>query len=80
VSGGSLRFYADLLRMDRSPGIRPTLSERVLVRDGLGGYQATAATITLPELPGVASFFVTGKTFTVPSGLRMFWRTRGLIR
>jgi hypothetical protein len=78
--GGPLRFYADLLRMERRPGVRPTLSERVLVRDAWGAYEAAEETITLPELPGVASFFVSGTSFTLPSGFRMFWRTRGLIR
>ena len=80
VNGGPLRFYADLLRIDRNPGIRPTLSERVPVRDGRGGVRTGQETITLPELPGVASFFVSGTTFTIPSGFRMVWRTRGLIR
>lgn len=80
ASGGPLRFYADLLRIDRSPAIRPALSERVLVASGRGGYEARDETITLPELPGVASFFVSGPAFTIPSGFRMVWRTRGLIR
>jgi hypothetical protein len=79
VNGGSLRFYADLIRIDRSPGIRPTLYEPVVVRTA-GGFQTTSQTVTLHELPGVASFFVSGKTFTIPSGFRMVWRTRGLIR
>ena len=79
VNGGPQRFYADLLRMDKPPGIRPTLSEPVLVKSG-GEYQTGSQTITLPELPGVASFFVRGQTFTVPSGFRTVWRTRGLIR
>jgi hypothetical protein len=79
TNDGSMRFYADLLRLDEGPGIRPTLSEQVVVRSG-GGYQITPQTITLPELPGVASFFVQGHAFTVPSGFRMVWRTRGPIR
>jgi hypothetical protein len=79
VSGGSLRFYADLLRMDKLPGIRPSLSEQVLVRTSVG-VEAKTQTITLPELLGVASFFVQGKTFAIPSGFRTVWRTRGPIR
>jgi len=79
VSGGSLRFYADLLRMDKRPGIRQSLSEQVLVMTSVGA-EAKTQIITLPELPGVASFFVQGKTFTLPSGFRTVWRTRGLIR
>jgi hypothetical protein len=83
VNGGSLRFYADFLRMDRGPGIRPTLSELVAVRSHVGSgdnVREWSETITLPKLPGVASFFVRGMTFTVPSGFRMVWRTRGPIR
>lgn len=55
VSGGPQRFYADLLRMDKLPGIRPSLSEQVLVKTG-GGVEPKTQAITLPELPGVASF------------------------
>ena len=80
TGGATLRFYADLLRIDRSPAIRPALSERVLVPGGRGVYQARDEIVTLPELPGVASFFVSGTTFIIPSGFRMVWRTRGLIR
>jgi hypothetical protein len=79
VSGGPPRFYADLLRMDKRPGIRQDLSEQVLVLTG-AGVEAKTQIITLPELPGVASFFVQGKTFAIPAGFRMVWRTRGLIR
>lgn len=79
IDGESRRFYADLLRMDKRPGIRPSLSEQVLVTSS-AGLRTRSQTITLPELPGVASFFVYGKTFTVPSGFRTVWRTRGLIR
>lgn len=77
--GGSLPFYADLLRIDKNPRIQPVLSERVLVADS-AGVQAREEIITLPELPGVASFFVTGATFTLPRDFRMVWRTRGPIR
>jgi hypothetical protein len=77
--GGPLLFYADLLRIDKNPRIKPTRSEEVLVRD-TGGIQTRDETITLPELPGVASFFVSGMTFTIPSSFRMVWRTRGPIR
>jgi hypothetical protein len=79
VSGGSLRFYADLLRMDKRPGIRQSLSAQVLVIASVG-VEAKTQIITLPELRRVASFFVQGKTFAIPAGFRMVWRTRGIIR
>ena len=76
VNGESLRFYADLLRMDRLPGIRTTLPDPAVVKS-TGKY--VTQKITLPELPGVASFFVKGKTFTHPPGFQMVWRTCGPI-
>jgi hypothetical protein len=77
ANGGLLRFYADLLRMDKRPEIRLSLSEQVLVRSNIG-VEPKLQIITLPELPGVASFFVHGKTFSVSIGFRTVWRTRGL--
>src|SRR5262249_10799255 len=53
---GPVPFYADLLRLERRPGIRPTFSRRVLVRTGTE-YEPRDEAVTLPELPGVASFF-----------------------
>jgi hypothetical protein len=79
VGGVSLRFYADLVRTDRTPGIRPVLSSERLVVGSSGGVQKMSETITLPDLPGVAQFFVQGKTLSLPKGFRMVWRTRGLI-
>ena len=70
VTGRPLRFYADLLRIDKEPGICPSLSEPAVANSSIG-LQA----LTLHELPGVASFFVDGKAFIVPSGFRMVWRT-----
>ena len=86
ANGRSLRFYADLMSiksMDRRLAIRQTLSEEVVVPfSSTGGPRHTTRTdtITLPELPGVASFFVRGATFTLQNGFRMVWRTRGIIR
>ena len=77
VNGVALRFYADLLKMEKLRDIRPNLYEQVVVRSGV---EARTQTVTLPELPSVASFFVHGKRFTLTSGFGMVWRTRGLTR
>jgi hypothetical protein len=77
TNGGTLRFYANLEKMDKLPGIRVSLTELILMEtDPTYGYR----TLTVPELPGVASFFIQGKTFTIPSGFRTYWMTRGLMR
>jgi hypothetical protein len=77
--GGRLLFYGDLIGIDKSPRIKPNRHEQVLV-SGRGAIRPREETVSVPELPGVASFFVTGKTFTIPSGFRLVWRTRGPIR
>jgi hypothetical protein len=77
--GGLVPFYADLLRMDPVRGVKPLLSHTVVVHN-IGSDLTTRETVTLPELPGVASFFVSGNAFTLAAGLRTVWRTRGPIR
>ena len=78
VRGEPLQFYADLLRLDKDPLIQPELNRKILVlrRNDVAPAEES---ITLPELPGVASFFVKGANFTLPNGFRMVWRTRGIL-
>ena len=80
TNDGPLRFYADLLRMDKRPGIQAELSEHAIVRRTSGPFHDANEKVTLPELPGVASFFIHGEKFTLPAGFRTVWRTRGPIR
>ncbi len=75
VDGVPLRFYAELTELDRSKPVRKRVSEKLEVVSLDGTH-----IVTLPPLPGVASFFVTGKTFTLPAGFQTMWRTRGLLR
>jgi hypothetical protein len=79
AGGRSVPFYADLIRIEKNPRIREKLVEEVLL-PGRNGVEVKQETITLPELPGVASFFVTGNSFALPAGFQMVWRTRGPIR
>lgn len=74
--GAPLRFYADLISLEKGRGVQPALRERVLLPNPPAGVTA----IALPELPGVASFFVEGEAFSLPAGLRTVWRTRGFLR
>jgi hypothetical protein len=78
AQGEPMPFYADLLRLDKDPRIELGLTRRIFVpRHETVGLAEEA--ITLPELPGVASFFIKGPTFTLSNGFRMVWRTRGQI-
>jgi len=76
LHGVPVRFYADLFRMEKRKGIRLALREPVR----LPAQETATAEILLPELPGVASFFVEGKTLRLEPGLRTVWRTRGPLR
>jgi hypothetical protein len=74
--GSPLRFYADLVSLEKWAGVQPLLRQRVLVSNKV----ASTTEITLPELPGIASFFVEGRTFELSAGLRTVWKTRALQR
>ncbi len=71
AGAGRAPFYADLLTLDKMPGIRTWVSEHQISR---------TTSVTLRELPGVASFFMDGDHFELPAGFKMVWRTRGPIR
>jgi hypothetical protein len=75
VDGVPVRFFADFTGLDPRKDIRRNISEKITIQSGHG-----TATVTLPPLYGVASFFVTGKSFTLPAGFKTIWRTRGLLR
>ena len=80
IHGAAARFYADLLRLDRRGGIQQALSRQIvrpLFPAGLG--PSAIETIHLPEIPGVAAFFVPGKTLALPQGFWTVWRTRGIL-
>jgi hypothetical protein len=77
---GRMRFFADFLKMDKNRMISELRFENVLVRNDHGALEGQSVKVTLPELPGVASFFVRGEHFTIPAGFKMVWRTRGVIR
>ena len=76
--GRSFRFYADLKSIQGVSGIQPTLTRAFLLETG--SKSGLAEKITMPELPGVASFFVRGGSLSVPSSLQMTWTTRTLTR
>lgn len=80
IDGGGqpLRFYADLRSIQGASSIQPTLWREFLLETG--PESGSEEKITMPELPGVASFFVRGGRLSVPSRLRMIWTTRSLTR
>jgi hypothetical protein len=73
VNGVWWRFYADLLKFDKLKEIESASVRRTTLRN----RNVLVTTIQLPELPGVASFFVKGRSFTLRAGFQTVWRTRG---
>jgi hypothetical protein len=67
------RFYADLVDLDAGPSIS---SELTVTRTDPGITHGQ--TYWLPQLPGVASFFVRGVKLDLPPGFRSTWKTLAL--
>ena len=80
IDGGGppLLFYADLRSIQGASGVQPMLTREFLLETG--PKSGSEEQITMPELPGVASFFIRGDRLSVPSSLRMTWTTRSLNR
>ena len=90
--GGALRFYADLLDVDRREGAEMVFSNTTRVEQG--GFQSagqrvaavawdntSSQRIWTHEIPGVGTFFVRGSSFSLPPvsrrcGRRSFTRCR----
>jgi len=79
VGGAAVPFYGDILRMDRRGGIQQALTGHIYLAAYPGITRYAMETIKLPEIPGVASFFVPGKTLALPEGFWTVWRTRGVV-
>lgn len=85
--GGALRFYADLLDVDRREGAEMVFSNTTRVEQG--GFQSagqrvaavawdntSSQRIWTHEIPGVGTFFVRGSSFSLPPGFKTMWKTQ----
>lgn len=76
------RFFADLIELGSAPGVEVELSSNSTESHSIpGGFGARIEKrkwdqTWLPDLPGVASFFVTGDDLDLLPGFRTAWRTR----
>lgn len=73
IHGRPVPFYADLLGVEKRKDLEAELHEAAVVP----GQPVGEVRVTLPEVPGVAQFFVDGRSFTLAPGFRTTWRTRG---
>jgi hypothetical protein len=74
AQGVPLRFYADLVSLAEWKNAQPVLKKEVPMQNTMGDRLEAS----LSQLPGLAAFFVSGKTFVLPPGLRTVWQTRAL--
>jgi hypothetical protein len=83
AAGTRYRFFAGLEDMDRLPGLRQTIrtskQETYALRNDSTTTVDSTEILSLPELPGVGSFFVQAPSLDLPPGFRMTWRTRALV-
>lgn len=84
TAGGLLRFYADLIRVDMIPGLELTLIDARTKTSDLGldpgnrrqMTEITGQRLSIPDLPGVGSFFFRSNHLDLPKGFKMVWSTR----
>ena len=83
AAGTRYGFFADLVDVDRLPGLRQTIrtsKQETYVLPNSGGTTIESfETLLLPDLPGVGSFFVQARRLDLPPGFRMTWKTRALV-
>ncbi|MBZ5585339.1 MAG: hypothetical protein LAQ30_24685 [Acidobacteriia bacterium] len=79
TGAATFRFYADLRSVDPLPGFEWTLPESKTVTREVGPgvriWSTNGSTVSLPDLPGVGSFFIRGDRFELPKGFKTVWRT-----
>jgi hypothetical protein len=82
AAGTRYRFFADLEDTDRLPGLRQvirSLKQETATHRGEKMVLDTTEILSLPDLPGVGSFFVQAPRLDIPPGFRMTWKTRALL-
>jgi hypothetical protein len=69
-------FYAEPVSIQQLVGVSSFLSRGATrTLDSSTGLMSTTETISPAEIPGVATFFLTGSS-VIPKGFQMTWRTR----
>lgn len=78
LAAGAARFFADLQSGSAAEGIEWKAPVRTAAYASKEAQMQVVEHVTLPNLPGVGTFFVHGDRFTTPAGLRMTWKTRAM--
>jgi hypothetical protein len=77
LPAGTARFYASLQSVNSPvPGLRWMLSrEQRWVQTSAWSQELQSRVAYLSQIPGVGNFFIEGKSFVLPKGMRMTWVT-----
>jgi hypothetical protein len=80
---GRARFFAELVRVEHPPaGLKWLMGfsheSSYTLPDGTRVISSETEKITVDDLPGVGTFFMEGRHFVLPAGMRMVWKTRTL--
>lgn len=75
------RFFAELEGTGALPGLSETMKFRNSETSRRHGAELlfTDEILSLPDLPGVGSFFVQSRRLDIPPGFRTSWKTRTLV-
>jgi hypothetical protein len=84
AGGSRYRFFAELESTDALPGAGQVLRSRLTpekspVRGRADMMFTSDEILSLPDLPGVGSFFVQARQLDIPPGFRTTWKTRALV-
>jgi hypothetical protein len=78
-------FYADLVDIGAAPGVESMLSTKSTTTTGANSLlfgelssRQTTERLSLPSLPGVATFFYKADGLELPQDFRTVWKTRAL--
>jgi hypothetical protein len=82
AAGTRYRFFADLEGTGALPGLSETMKFRKSEKSRQRGEVQVLFSdeiLSLPDLPGVGSFFVQSRHLDIPPGFRTSWKTRTLV-
>lgn len=76
-------FFGRLANMDEISGVTRSLSSTIQTQSSMMNgrmelTRTTTATVGVPEIPGVGTFFAEGRRARLPKGWHMTWQTVGL--
>lgn len=76
INGAQARFYADMVRVDQITGLEYLLTSHSSSQIAGLGSEIGSERVSIPDLPGVGSFFLRRDRLELPKGFKTVWKTR----